>query len=395
MNRVDIAGRLLQHEAGHGADEARGDERVVSKSSRRIAVIVPGMMGSTLVDWRGRILWDDDMLANYQRILDNPSHVRRPARGEPASGKVIKHFSFLAFKKDVWTRVYKEILSQNFPCPDDRIEFGYDWRDDIVRSAELLVEAVAGRLGVGQSGLRSERPQGAPTLVFLTHSLGSHVVRAALGVGELHSSWIDRLIHVAPGLRGTPLMFRALYEKTTLPLLRELFWLRYLPNGRKFHGALLEAIRTFPSAFQSLPPPPLRYVRTKGVALVNPLTGRCIPAVMRGHAAQAHELLRKASGIIVRDEVPAYSVCTDPHRGLGKQTEIQYVATSRRNPIKECRYEIDAVLRRTPSGDGVVPASSASPAEKGSTKVRNADHIVMCDHPKVVSAIQAYLGGGS
>jgi hypothetical protein len=385
---------LLQHEAGRGAEQARGDERVASKSSRRIAVIVPGMMGSTLTGWRGRVLWEEDMRANYRRILAKPSYIGRPAGGKPARGKVMKQFRFSVFKTDVWTRVYDEILAPCFPRPDDRIEFGYDWRDDIVRSARLLVETVARRLRMGQSGLRSERPDGAPTLVFFTHSLGSHVVRAALGSEELHSTWIDRLIHVAPALEGTPLMFRALYEKTTLPLLRELLWLRYLPNGRKYHRELLKAIRTFPSAFQSLPPPPLRYVRmsrTKGGRPVNPLTGTCIPYAMRAHAAQAHALLHKASSIIVRDDVLAYSVYTDPHLHLGKKTEIQYVATSRRNQRKACRYEIDKVLRRTPSGDGVVPASSASPAETGSTKVKNADHIVMCDHPKVVTAVKAYL----
>ena len=388
-NRVDKSRRLLQHHTA-AARQARGKQRVVSKSSRRIAVIVPGMLGSTLVDSRGRILWSDDMLANYQSILADPSSIKWYPSSEPASGEVITQFKFMYFRTDVWTRFYEEILWRDFP-PDDRIEFGYDWRDDILRSAQRLMETLASRRGVGpQFSLRSRRPAEAPTLVFFTHSMGSHVVRVALGSGELHPSWIDRLIHVAPALKGMPLMFRVLYKAPTLPLLETFFWLRYLPNGGEYHRVLLAAIRTFPAAFQVLPPPPLHYIRTQGGPLFNPLRRRCIPAAMRDRASQAHRLLDAASGMIGRARLPAFSVYTDPYLELGKQTEIQYDARpSGRRP--NCRYEIDKVLRRTTSGDSLVPASSASPAETRSTKVRNADHNVMCDHPKVVEAVKAFL----
>jgi hypothetical protein len=362
---------------------------VVSKSSRRIAVVVPGMLGSSLIDSQGRILWGEDMLANYRRILADPSYIKWSANSQPANAEVVTQFRFMIFKTDVWTRVYKKILWKCF-SPDDLIEFGYDWRDDIRNSAKLLVKTVAGQLGVGKSGLRSSRPAEDPTLVFFTHSLGSHVVRVALGSGELHPSWIDRMIHVAPALKGLPRMFRALYDETTLPLLEALFWLRYLPNGGEFHRVLLAALRTFPSSFQVLPPAPLGYIRTQGATLVNPLNETCMPAAMRKHASQAHGLLEAASSIIVNEKMRAYSVYTDPHRSLGKTTETQYAAQVIRSTT-ECRYEIDKVLRRTRSGDSLIPASSASPVETRSTKVRNADHNVMCDHPKVVEAVEQYL----
>lgn len=386
-NRVDKRGRVQQHETAM-ATQARGKGRGVSESIRRIAVVVPGMLGSSLIDSRGRILWGENMLDNYRRILSDPSYLKWSASSKPASGEVITQFRFMVFETDVWTRLYKKILWKDF-SPGDRIEFGYDWRDDILHSAQFLVDAVAGQLGVDKSELRSRRPAEQPTLVFFTHSLGSHVVRVALGSRELHPSWIDRLIHVAPALRGMPRMFRALYDETTLPLLETLFRLRYLPNGREFHRVLLAAVRTFPSSFQVLPPPQLGYIRTRRSQLFNPLDRRCMPAAMRQHASAAHQLLEAASSII-KENVLAYSVYTDPHRNLGKKTEIQYAATEI-GTTRDCRYQIDDILSRTTSGDGLVPASSASPVETRSTKVRNADHNVMCDHPKVVEAVKQYL----
>ena len=361
----------------------------------RIAVLVPGIMGSILErsDYYGgtQTIWGENLTANYRTLINNPGVLKWA--DNPADARLMRFVNVDAeipladwrvpFRKlDIWGRVIQFLNARS--DVETTVEFGYDWRGPLVDSANRLINWLKAN---GQVDLASERSDDAPPFLFITHSMGGLVVRIAIANGKIHHSWVDKIIHIGTPLKGSPSAFRTAYEGLSLPLFREIFGLVRRKNRAAFEHHLLDCIRTFPSLYHLLPPREVPYLYYSQSSRSNPLRERSMSNEHRSIASECHETLERAQEIIANQRIKVSTIYTEVH--AGRQTELEYRVT----PLADGRgYTVDGVHARSDYGDGTVPADSA----RGELPVRglsviNVDHMVMCNNDKVVECLSVLI----
>src|SRR5438874_1285318 len=139
----------------------------------RVAVIVPGIMGSTLryEDATGRSteLWGEDFWANYRRIIDHPDVLA--LNNTVANASVLENVDILGFTQiHLWKRMLDWLLHHPDFSPETILKLGYDWRRSLVASSldfaselENRTAALAAKRNLAPDEMR---------FVFVTHSMG-------------------------------------------------------------------------------------------------------------------------------------------------------------------------------------------------------------------------------
>lgn len=362
-----------------------------------IAVLIPGMMGSSLEysGYRGgtETLWGEDIYANYDRLIKQPGTLRWV--GNRAEARLLKAL-FLAppmpgigvrfswRKIDLWGALVEWLASHPSYDVNETIEFGYDWRAPLVESANEL----AGRLEVATTGAVLDESDGiTPKFTFITHSMGGILVRVALGTGALLPGQIDRIIHIGSPLKGAPAAFRSAYDSAGLPFFQELFSFIRRKNTAAFQQNLLECIRTFPSLYCLLPTEEISYLFYSQSSRSNPLREKYMDEFCRGTAHEAHRLVAKSQELIEQHHIPTYAIYTAMH--AGRRTELEYRVT----PLGLGRgYAIDEIVARTIHGDGTVPSDSArGEGTVSALSVLDVEHAYMCNNVSVVECLNSVV----
>lgn len=170
----------------------------------RVAVVVPGIMGSTLFyeDGPGRAdeIWGENFRTNYGRLLDNPTLLRW--NGRPAGSSLLENVyptKVMPFAKyRLWGGLLDYLRGHpEFGGDHSTLLYGYDWRQSLMESAERLGE----RLDAHSEYLRSSSGE-EPSYVFFAHSMGGLVVRIALALGVLEPHRVGTIVHIGSPLEG-------------------------------------------------------------------------------------------------------------------------------------------------------------------------------------------------
>ena len=358
----------------------------------RIAVVLPGIMGSILsYNESGHIteIWGEDFNQNYRRLLKNPDLLKWT--GQVACAKLLETVNVSSlipfYKLHLWKKSLELISTINdFQPPGGLIKCGYDWRPSLTETAPWLINHLSDQIG---APLGSVRPQGKPTCVFLTHSMGGLLIRIAIGMDLIHPTWIDRIIHIGSPLEGAPVSFRVAFDRTSLPLLNELLRLFHWKNYALFKNNLLHCIRSFPSIYELFPRKELKYIWYSQSAISNPLEENYLSPFCRYLAETAHSLLAEAERRIVTNKTKTFCIYTAIHES--KPTEIMYRIQALGPP--DPGYEIEEVMLTTPHGDGTVPKDSASGAGLSALgkSVLNVEHALLCNSASVSEILSTIL----
>lgn len=203
------------------------DDKLLSSSTRRTVIFVPGMMGSEL--WRG----SERIFPNIKTLFTNPEILQYPLPVEPR--KILQEVIIVPnlVKMDQYNRLGDYMVEElSYQRQVDFFEFPYDWRQDVRISAR--------QLGALIESLPDKQP-----VVIVAHSLGTMVSRyyiERLG-GKKR---IERVILMGGPHRG---VIQALTSLLSAPEL--------LPFG--IMGERLRQVSmSFPASYQILPTYPLQ-----------------------------------------------------------------------------------------------------------------------------------------
>ena len=355
----------------------------------RVAVVVPGMMGSTLYyeDAAGRRteIWGENFLVNYGRLVRNSTLLRW--NGRPAESSVLENVyvgKVVPFPKHrLWGRLLRYLRDHpEFGDRDRTLLYGYDWRQSLPKTAERLGERLREHAEV------VDPPGEGLRYVFFTHSMGGLVVRIALALGVLDPDRVEKIVHIGSPLEGAPAAFRSAYESGgSLPFLRELSYIFRGWNAPRFHKHLLENVRTFDSIYQLMPPVGHDYLFYTPTHRSNPLAEGLVPPAKRALADRAHELLGEAEQVISDRKIETFTIYGERHKNA---TDVEYSVQQLGAPNPG--YEI-IESRGSNDGDGTVPKWSAA-GNSGSSKqnpLMHVDHATMCNDRKVVGLLPNIL----
>lgn len=352
---------------------------------KRVAVLVPGILGSVLVDKAGGPIWSDDFNRNYKILLGNPA--RLSWNGMKASARLLNDVKFGFFSTmSLWFAIYNYVAFPNdFDDPPKIIEIGYDWRQSNLDSADDLAAQIAKFLGspISHPPPRNEDRR----LTFIMHSMGGLVVRIAIAKNLIHPDWIDRLIHIGSPLYGAQSAFGTLYGSgEILPLISLLATWRHLKNRSLFLEHLQRCIRTCPSVYELLPRKDIPYLHYSTIKRTNPINEPYLDPKYKGYAINAHALLDQASVLLTQTNILSFTIYTYSHPSL--KTEIEY----RVNP-QPSGYQVIEVTGTTQCGDGTVPSELARGDDRFDKpkEVYVVKHAAMCRDKNVGGAVQSVL----
>jgi len=334
-----------------------------------VTIMVPGILGSVLVQPDGSDLWSDNFLGNYWRLIRNPGqfafHGERA--GAPRILDAIRLPTGLRLRS-LFNRVRDEAAADASRRNGLVVDYPYDWRADLIESAELLAAELRNRFGTNLMGSNLN-------IRAVTHSMGGLLVRIAVGAGFLPPASIQRVIHIGSPLGGSAAAVRSLFDSFRLPLIEPFFyvaWGRGMPLAKQ---NVRDVMATFPSIYQLIPPQRDRFLMVATGVMVNPLDSGeyVIPADKKGLADRAHEAIRRSHELIPKAKVRIV-------RGFGLNTDAEYKVYR-----DGSRYELLPPLPlRESSGDGTVTAASA--ADGGDYAVANVQavqHAFMCNDSRV------------
>jgi hypothetical protein len=364
-------------------------------TSSRTAIVIPGIMGSVLYYGRTRNeaneIWSENLLANYRRLLSNPTVLRWndvPAQAELLEAVYTSRLLKLP-KVHLWKNLLRFLANhQEFGSNGHTLKLGYDWRQSLLVSAATIGSRVKEHIAwLSRSENISEQ---SVRLVFFTHSMGGLVVRIALSLGAIDPSNIDRIIHIGSPLRGAPQAFSAAYRRGSLPLLQGLVNLIQWRNKDAFFSHLLETFRTFPSVFQLMPPRGYPFLYYSISRRESPLAEAYIPQALQKLANQAHNELAKAQELLITKNLKVFTICTKVHSQ--KETELEYRVQPQPAPAEG--YIIEETIGKTDRGDGTVPFESAQGIQgfEETKPILNVDHLDLCNSQQVVALLPTILG---
>jgi hypothetical protein len=353
----------------------------------RVVVLVPGILGSVLKDGAGGWIWSDDFLDNYNTLKENPGLLSWV--GTKAKAQLLKTARAGFFAKiPLWDVIHHRVrLPPDFGDPPRIVEFGYDWRQSNVDSAEDLGIALSNFLGCSTSAA----PQNGEKrrFTFVMHSMGGLVVRVAIGKGIIHVDWIDRLIHIGSPLFGAQSAFGTLFggdDDDILPLLSTVVRWTRRRNAQKFLETLRSCIRTCPSVYELLPRGQIPFISYSSIAYTNPLNEEYLAPKMRQYAFDAHLLLNEGTDVLKKAKRKSFAIFTNcsPSRG----TNIMY-----RVEAQQHGYRILETIGKTYYGDGTVPSDSArgDVTQDDSIPVFDVKHAEMCRDLCVGKIVQSVL----
>ncbi|MFD8020812.1 esterase/lipase family protein [Streptomyces lavendulae] len=249
------------------ARHPQGAEELPDHVIQDAVVVVPGIMGSTLYDTTtGKDVWGIGGISWLLKAWTTPSGLKSLAMTEDElAGKTGRIEATGLLKRSAWTpylagsEPYTDLVDTvltSVADPAAVLEFAYDWRLPVAANGRLLADAARRHLTdwrrhpAHDQARRHRADQREGRLVFVAHSMGGLVTRAALDPGydgDLHTDTrgvitlgtpfqgsVKAAVILATG-RGTPvpLPHRKLREVcATMPGLHDL-----LPQYRSLRAA--------------------------------------------------------------------------------------------------------------------------------------------------------------
>jgi len=353
---------------------------------KRVAVVIPGIMGSCLERDSRTELWTEDIRANYRRLVTNPAVLQYHG----TAAKAPRVMEAIRFPLGIWkVHLLGRLLQflRNHPSFSHKLgvlTFAYDWRESVATSAQNLGRFLRQKL----SALLSKQRCG---LTFVTHSMGGLVARVALMEEHVNRSFVEKVIHIAPPFLGSAAAFRSIFHKCNLPLIEDFIWLCYgLKNGslalENFRGVL----SSFPSMYELMPPVSEEFLYIGAAGMTNPLAAPhvVIDAAMRKQARHVHQRIRSSLGQLPKWGIEAHTIYAT---GGPDQTDETYKVFE-----DAAHYEVlePVPYAATDRGDGTVTARSCTFDGRdtaNSREVVGEKHAYMCNSKKVIEILATLI----
>jgi pimeloyl-ACP methyl ester carboxylesterase len=343
-------------------------------------VFIPGFLGSCL-EYPGIPIWTECFHDNYM-LLANQSAVLNYQRLNPAKPTRILSYGYIrSWYPFGHFTVCKDLLDWLRALPV--VEFAYDWRASLIDTAVTLGKFLSTNLGI------DVKESGSSRFTLITHSMGGLVARIALVAGEIHHENIEKLIHIAPPLKGSAGAFSNLYGSVDLPLINQFLWVSWhgWTNGRRALRNLQAALRTFPSMYQLLPPSGENFLRDHRGTAFNPLDpGRpVIPVGFKAEAEYAQDMLRQSITDLEKWNIPRSIIFGSNGNNSTHDSFNIRVVNNEYEPVKPIpllRADGDnRVTVRSATYDGLDPNCDARP-------ILAATHMTMCDDNRVLGILK-------
>lgn len=276
-------------------------------------------------------VWDED-LGNLLRTLSvRPERLNGPLRPVYVLSE-IRCFNFLP-KIDFYGGLVSHLRSLGYRENVNFSLFPYDWRQDNLHSARLLL---------AKMNVLRER---ARRVVLLAHSMGCLVCRLALKLGGVQiREMVDSLVQIAPPTSGSASAYVTLKRFPELHRIVDA-WIRLRVAVRPDLSVRLHnAVQHFPSLYQLLPPTGQAFLLTLNGDMFSAFHQDAWPKEVRSHVLNAEEVQKHLTQIGVDSLTTIYSGVHD--------TVQQVLVDEHFNVLKK--------IKTRTRGDGRVTISSAT-----------------------------------
>lgn len=224
-----------------------------------LTFFIPGILGSTLVDYdRNKVgevvkreIWGENLLSNINTFRNEPSSLNLARQPSLQADKVIKSINAGSFKKvDVYgnfinfcTQQLNLIENQNF------FLFAYDWRQDNKETARQFAKFI-----------NSKDLQENYQIRIIAHSMGGIVTRLML-LSQQNINIAKRtskFFQIASPIKGSAKAYFTLKKHPNFDKLFDLLWKKF--QDPDLRADLRQAMIGFPSIYQLLPPPNIKFL---------------------------------------------------------------------------------------------------------------------------------------
>jgi pimeloyl-ACP methyl ester carboxylesterase len=382
---------------------------------KQIVVFLPGIMGSCLLDVKNEEeLWGENIGGSFTTIVNNPGLLKLGPDWIDSKTisavrilKAVKLFGFTVGR--MYERLSSELESLSEREGFIYVEFPYDWRKDVLRTAETFGETLK-ELSAGD--------ESQVQFTIVAHSMGCLVTALTLMNGHVKLAQVRNVILIAPPFLGSPSAFMALYDTGYLPGFDIFERALALKRDRLSRVSnILQVFQTFQSLYQLLPHEDEDYLFLPGGEKVNPLKHEdVIPKQIRDLAKAAHERLAQFGKFLTEKRISHIVICgisnarrvrlkfhglpESRHRAnltYPQTTPSTVSATYGMNIVRQKVYTSAQVEEMT-EGDGTVPLRSArlgefwdTPDELNVNQIEGVQHDRICEDPRVIALIVQHL----
>lgn len=228
-------------------------------SQKYLTFFIPGILGSTLVDYDRnkfgevvkREIWGENLWNNVNTFRNEPSLLNLARQPSLQADKVIKSIKGKPFKEvDVYgnfinfcTQELNLIENQNF------FLFAYDWRQDNRKTATEFADFI-----------NSKDPQENYKIRIIAHSMGGIITRLMLlneeniNIAKITSKFFQ----IASPIKGSAKAYFTLKKHPKFDKKFDLLCKKF--QDPDLRANLHQAMIGFPSIYQLLPPPNIKFL---------------------------------------------------------------------------------------------------------------------------------------
>ena len=365
-------------------------------------VLLPGILGSRLYFRNPKLFWDPDSnsrmlrwmpIAPFRSDEDNrvDLHASEPAgvvfdTANVSDDQMNRGWSTVSF--DYYGKLLNQLQGQ-FKPTGNTYAIGYDWRQDIT----WLADYVAAKLD------QILADAGATDAVIVTHSMGGLVVRTALR-DPVFAAKVKAVIHVAMPAAGAVVLYRRLFTGMLAPFdggngISDRLFRMLLGNTRK---AFVGTASGMPGAIQLIPT--AAFPADGNGAFWNPFVtlptdiapaiyanAACPPGLVPNNIQLKPEVVADLQDRVA-DLALFQNIYGDPADKLHAETWLVY-GTALDTESKIGFNNGNPNPSRDKSGDGTVPAASATSLQLGSRMIAvpGAEHGGACKFPAVMQKV--------
>jgi pimeloyl-ACP methyl ester carboxylesterase len=366
--------------------------RPAGPAQTRVAIFLPGAMGTVLRNRAGTTLWSQDVFRIYETLVSETNSLQYPTVVlEPVEvlDRAYIQTKTVPIQVLSFYRRFIRLLLQHpdFKRPDGLLQFPYDWRSDINDLVRRLRELLASKYHLSYV---NDRAQPHPDYQFdvIGHSLGGVTAFLSMYRQVIHPDNIRTLILIGTALRGSARPFQSFYDRATFPGLEGMNLIWWGKNRDKARARLQEVSRSFVSLYQVLPPRAESYINDESTGQwTNPLNDTVLPAPQVKAATALQDEIEKA---LTSFPIPQNRFHILYVNDLDTQFSfsVQKVTTGGSQ-----RYD---VLGRGGStmGDGTVTGRSALYAANIASvaaPIIHAEHSEMCDDRQSLRLLESLL----
>ncbi|MEV2214144.1 AAA family ATPase [Streptomyces sp. NPDC050997] len=371
-------------------DRPQGSGGVARDMTDDAVIVLPGFAGSTLVDNEtGKIVWGTQGFPDLTRFWRRSATAPLAVTEDERSGRSTRlRPTELLSSGFAWVPLvggfspYNQLWDAVTSVTRHRdavLRFPYDWRLSAEESARRLADAALWHLAQwrhhpARQAARRDRPE--PRLVFVAHSMGGLVARAAFAMHPVLCEVTRDLITIGTPFHGIPRV------------------MDFIGGGRATPAGLAQVARTMPGVYDLLPDYPcvrtedggVRHLTLQDVRDIGgdvELAEAAMAARQRLQGTRTLPRVRAAVGVsqrtpeslaIVHGRVRLFADTPRLHR------DGTLMRNDRGGPVLWSR-----------AGDGLVPRDSAAPEPSNAAAFVSGVHGSLVMEPAVIDFVRAVL----